>query len=142
MKMFKVTDNYFVSPQISANDIDSIAAAGFKAVVCNRPDTEVQPSHQAAAIEQAARAAGLEFYILPLTHQTMTADIVAQQMSYSRMNGPVLAYCASGTRCTVAWSMGSASEGTDIDTILAAAQAAGYQLEGLRPTLATLASQD
>jgi hypothetical protein len=38
--------------------------------------------------------------------------------------------------------MGSASEGTDIDTILAAAQAAGYQLEGLRPTLATLAGQD
>ena len=72
--MFKVTDNYFVSPQISADDIDSIAAAGFKAVVCNRPDTEVQPSHQAAAIQKAARAAGLEFYILPLTHQTMTAD--------------------------------------------------------------------
>ena len=109
--------------------------AGFKTVICNRPDGEVPPSHQAKAVKVAVRAAGLEFHILPLTHQTMTPDVIAQHMVLSRLAGPVLAYCASGTRCTVAWAIGSAAEGKDINQILSAAEAGGYQLSGLRPTL-------
>ena len=115
--------------------------AGFKAVICNRPDSEVPPSHQSAALENAARASGLEFYTLPLTHQTMTTEIVSQQMALSRLTGPVLAYCATGTRCTVAWAIGSANEGGEVDAILSVAQAAGYQLEGLRPTLDAIVNQ-
>lgn len=135
----EITENYFVAPQIEVADIPAIVEAGFKTVVCNRPDSEVPPSHQALAIETAVRAAGLEFHVLPLTHQTMTSDIVATQMKLSRGTGPVLAYCATGTRCTVAWAIGSASEGKDIDQILAIAEKGGYQLAGLRPTLEDVA---
>ena len=141
MNMHQITTNYFVAAQISTGDVQEIVQAGFKAVICNRPDAEVPPSHQSAALENAARASGLEFYNLPLTHQTMTTEIVSQQMALSRLTGPVLAYCATGTRCTVAWAIGSANEGGEVDAILSVAQAAGYQLEGLRPTLDAIVNQ-
>ena len=141
MKIKAITDHYFVTPQISVDDVPAIVESGFKTVICNRPDREVPPSHQAHTLEAAVRAAGLEFHALPMTHQTMTPDVIAQQMTLSRSDGPVLAYCASGTRCTVAWAIGSAVEGQDIDQILSATQAGGYPLEGLRPTLEEVAQK-
>ena len=98
MKFKAITDHYFVTPQISVDDVPAIVESGFKTVICNRPDREVPPSHQSHTLEAAVRAAGLEFHALPMTHQTMTPDVIAQQMALSRSDGPVLAYCASGTR--------------------------------------------
>lgn len=131
-----ITPRYFVSPQIAVEDIPAIADAGFKTVICNRPDAEVPPSHQAEAIRAAAEAAGLRFEVLELTHQTMTPDNVALQRNLAEQcDGPVLAYCASGTRCSVVWALGQAGD-MSADEILTATAAAGYQLEQLRPALA------
>ncbi|UWQ55292.1 TIGR01244 family phosphatase [Leisingera caerulea] len=136
-----ITPRYSVSPQISAEDLPAIAAAGYKMVICNRPDEEVPPSHQADAIRSAAEAAGLRFEVLPLTHQTMTPENVALQRElYEGSEGPVLAYCASGTRCSVVWALGQASD-MSADDILQKTATAGYQLDGLRPALASLASR-
>ncbi len=116
-----------------------IAAAGITTIISNRPDEEVPPPFQADAIEDAARAAGLGFVRLPLTHQTMTPPNVAAQMEHAATaGGPVLAYCASGTRSTVVWCFGQAGE-MATDDILNAARAAGYDLENLRPTLDAIA---
>ncbi|MCG7622401.1 TIGR01244 family sulfur transferase [Epibacterium sp. Ofav1-8] len=134
-----LTPRYSVSPQISVEDVPAIAAAGFTTVICNRPDAEVPPSHQAAALRAAVEAAGLTFQELPLTHQTMTAENVARQRElYENATGPVLAYCASGTRCSVVWSLGQAGD-LSVDTIMHVTQEAGYDLSGLRPTLDALA---
>ncbi|QDI76094.1 MULTISPECIES: TIGR01244 family sulfur transferase [Leisingera] len=136
-----ITPRYSVSPQISAEDLPAIAAAGYKTVICNRPDEEVPPSHQADAIRDAAEAAGLRFEVLPLTHQTMTPENVALQRElYESSDGPVLAYCASGTRSSVVWALGQASE-LSADDILQKTAAAGYQLDGLRPALDSLANR-
>jgi len=137
-----ITPRYFVSPQIATEDLTAIAQAGFKAVICNRPDGEVPPSHQAEAIRAAAEAAGLRFESLPLTHQTMTPDNVAKQRALAEVcEGPVLAYCASGTRCSVVWALGQASD-LSADDILSKTAAAGYVLDGLRPTLEQLAAKN
>ena len=135
-----ITPRYFVSPQISAEDIPAIAEAGFTRVICNRPDVEVPPSHQAEAIRAAVEAAGLEFLELPLTHQTMTPENVARQREMAEgCEGPVLAYCASGTRCSVVWALGHASD-LGADGVLTQTSAAGYQLDNLRPLLEQIAS--
>lgn len=135
-----ITPRYAVSPQISAEDMPKIVADGYKTVICNRPDSEVPTSHQAAAIRAAAEAAGLVFRELPLTHQTMTPENVAQQRAfYEESPGPVLAYCASGTRCSVIWSLGVATEMSP-DEILQKTSAAGYQLDGLRPALESISA--
>ena len=138
MDIRPITDRYSVSPQISVEDVPAIAEAGYTKVICNRPNVEVPPSHQADAIEQAVRAAGMEFEVLELTHQTMTPENVERQRELADCDsGKVLAYCASGTRCSVVWALGQCQDLAP-DEILAKTAAAGYQLDGLRPTLEQL----
>jgi uncharacterized protein (TIGR01244 family) len=141
MDIRQITPRYAVSPQIDPEDLGVIAAAGFTTVICNRPDEEVAPSHRADMVAEAARAAGLAFHVLPLTHQTMTSENVARQRELiEESQGPVLAYCASGTRCSVVWSLGQAGH-LPVDQIMQATAAAGYDLAGLRPQLAALEAQ-
>lgn len=140
MDIRHIDDSYHVSPQITPEDVSAIADAGFAAIICNRPDEEIPPGLQAAAVGRAAAEAGLAFHVLPLTHQTMTPDNIAAQMAMvDGTEGNVLAYCASGTRCTVIWSLAQALNGTmATDEILGKAAAAGYALDGLRPQLDAL----
>lgn len=141
MDIRPLTPTYAVSPQISPEDLPLIAKAGFSTVICNRPDAENPPEWQAAAMAEAAAAAGLQFHNLPLTHQTMTAENVARQRDLiNAASGPVLAYCASGTRSSVIWSLGQAGH-LSTDQILAATAQAGYQLDQLRPALDAMAAQ-
>ncbi|WP_415403361.1 TIGR01244 family sulfur transferase [Tateyamaria sp. SN3-11] len=139
MDIRQITPTYFVAPQVDPADMADIAAAGITTVICNRPDEEVPPAFQADAIEAAATAAGLEFVRLPLTHQSMNAQNVARHFDVAaQAQGPVLAYCASGTRSTVVWCLGQAGE-MQTDDILAAARSGGYDLDNLRPTLESIA---
>jgi uncharacterized protein (TIGR01244 family) len=140
MDMRQITETYFVAPQIDPSDAAVLAAAGIVRVICNRPDMEVPASHQSSAMAAAMAAAGVDFQVLPLTHQSMTAENVGRQAELiESAGGPVLAYCASGTRSAIAWSLGQAVNRTrQPDEILASASRAGYQLEGLRPTLMAL----
>lgn len=139
MDIRPLTPRYAVSPQLSPEDLPAVAEAGIVRVICNRPDAEVPPSHQAAAIRAAAEAAGLQFECLELTHQTMTPQNVARQRQMAQdADGPVLAYCASGTRCSVIWALGEAGH-TPVDEILSRTSGAGYALDGLRPTLEQIA---
>ncbi|WGW03785.1 TIGR01244 family sulfur transferase [Tropicibacter oceani] len=137
----QITPRYHVTPQITPEDMPAVKAAGFVRVICNRPDAENPPALQAEAMAEAAKAAGLEFEVLPLTHQTMTPENVARQKALiDDAAGPVLAYCASGTRCTVIWALGQVGA-QGVDEILTQAAQAGYDLAGLRPTLDALAAQ-
>ena len=60
--------------------------------------------------------------------------IKAQLDLVSDVKGAVLAYCATGTRCTVVWAL-SQSGRRGADEILKITKQAGYNLEGLRPHL-------
>ncbi|MGB7319001.1 MAG: TIGR01244 family sulfur transferase [Planktotalea sp.] len=135
MTISPITPTYAVSAQIDPSDFASIAAAGYKTVICNRPDAENPPHLQAAAMAEAAQKAGVDFKVLPLTHQTMTPENVAKQFEYvANAGGPVLAYCASGTRCSVIWALSQAGK-QSADDILAQTAKAGYDLSGLRGAL-------
>jgi uncharacterized protein (TIGR01244 family) len=141
MNIRQITPTYAVSPQIAPDDCQAIADAGFVAIICNRPDVETTPDTQAVAVEAAAKAAGLAFTVLPLTHQTMNIDnIAAHKAAIDTANGPVLAYCASGTRSSIVWSLGQAGVMAS-DDIIAATSQAGYDLRGLHPQLEMLAAQ-
>lgn len=138
MDIRQITPTYHVSPQIDAADAQAIKDAGYVRVICNRPDSEVPPALQSDAIGAAMRAAGLEYEFLPLTHMTMNPENVARQDGLAQADGPVLAYCASGTRCTMLWALARAGS-LSSDAILDTAAKAGYDLGGLRPTLDALA---
>jgi len=135
MHIKAITPTYAVSEQIDPSDFPAIVEAGFKTVICNRPDAEVPPHLHGANMSIAAEAAGVTFKILPLTHQTMTPENVAKQFEMvDAAGGPVLAYCASGTRCSVIWAL-SQSGKQSADDILRQTAQAGYDLSGLRNAL-------
>ena len=134
-----IDKNYHVSPQIEPYQIAEIAEKGFVKIICNRPDIEVPDSYSSSLMAKLAREAGIDFEVLELTHQTMTLENVKKQRAFFiDVNGPVLAYCASGTRCSIIWAMGEAVSGTEISVILEKTQSAGYDLKGLQPTLQNL----
>lgn len=136
MNFICIDKNYHVSPQIEPFQISDIADQGFVKVICNRPDFEVPPSLSSLVMADLVSEAGIEFHILELTHETMTPEnILKQRKIFMDASGPVLAYCASGTRCSVIWALGEAMTGTNINYILEKTSAAGYNLHGLEPTL-------
>ncbi|MEM6305808.1 MAG: TIGR01244 family sulfur transferase [Pseudomonadota bacterium] len=135
MDIRQITPTYFVSPQIDPADMAALKEAGITRILCNRPDEEVPPSHQAASLRAAAQAAGIEFEVQPLTHQTMVPEVIANNRALgAATDHVVLAYCASGTRSTIAWALGQAGQ-MPRDEILQAARDGGYDLGNIAHVL-------
>jgi uncharacterized protein (TIGR01244 family) len=135
MDIRKLTPTYYVSPQIAPADMEALREAGFTTILCNRPDVEVPPSHCADTIRKAAEEAGIAFAEFPLTHQSMVPDAIAENRALGAdCDGMVLAYCASGTRSTIAWALGQAGK-MPADEIIAAAHEGGYDISNMQQVL-------
>ncbi len=141
MDLRPITETYSVSPQMEPTDMAALAEMGVTTVICNRPDGENPGPLQAAAMQEAAEAAGLHFVFNPITGGAMTLQNVEEQAeAMAAADGAVVAYCASGNRSSIVWALGQAGN-LSTDEILAATQAAGYDLSGLRPQLDAMAAQ-
>lgn len=97
-----LTADFAVAPQLSPDDMQAVADAGFKSVIINRPDMEGGPDQPASAdVIAAARAAGLAVEYQPVVSGAMTPEDVARfAVLLKELPAPVLAYCRSGTRCS------------------------------------------
>lgn len=139
MNINELSPDYSVASQIKIEDIATIVNAGFKSVICNRPDQENSVTCQIKAIKTAVMAAGLEFAENVFDSDSFGSDEVNCQIELLRkMPSPILAYCASGNRCSVIWAFSLAGV-LEIGAILEATTNAGYQLSHLRPQLENLA---
>jgi uncharacterized protein (TIGR01244 family) len=89
-----------VAPQLDPAAMAEAARAGFKSVVNNRPDFEGGPGQPtSAAMEAAARAAGLEYRYVPVESAYQTPEeIAAFAQIMEQLPRPVLMYCRSGSR--------------------------------------------
>jgi sulfide:quinone oxidoreductase len=131
MQLNKVTDALSVSPQISAADVAAIRDAGFRAIICNRPDGEGADQPNFEEIEAAAKALGLEARYQPITSgMVRDEDADAFGQALMELPGPVLAYCRTGTRSATLWSL-SQAKSRPVPEILAATKAAGYDMAGV-----------
>lgn len=140
MDIKPLSDAYAVSPQIAPNDLAAVKAAGFTTVICNRPDGEIPPDLHAAVLAAAAEEMGLTFIENPVFHGGLaqeTLDIQAEAMG--RAGEKVLAYCASGNRSAIVWSLIKAPE-LGADGVLAATRAAGYDHSPFRAQFAAMAT--
>jgi len=136
MDIRKISPKFSVSPQITAEDMKEIAAQGFRAVICNRPDGEGvdQPSFE--EIEAAATAAGLEIRYVPVKSGMVNdSDVAAFSAALDEVQRPVLAYCRTGTRSATLWSFHE-SRKRPMSEILAATKAAGYDMNGVARRIA------
>ncbi|APO86162.1 bifunctional protein tyrosine phosphatase family protein/NAD(P)/FAD-dependent oxidoreductase [Marivivens sp. JLT3646] len=120
-----------VSPQITAADVKAIADAGFRAIICNRPDGEGADQPTFEEIDTAAKAAGLETLYLPIVSgKVEDADAAKFGDALDALPGPVLAYCRTGTRSATLWSL-SQAKSLSVSDILAATKSAGYDMGGV-----------
>lgn len=139
MDIRPLTDGYAVSPQIAPEDLPAIVEAGFRTVICNRPDGEIPPELQADALRQATEAAGLRFVLNPVIGGAISPDnVTAQGDAISGSDGPVLAYCASGNRSSIVWALSQAGR-QPTDTLIAIPARYGYGLEPFRGLIDQLA---
>ena len=138
----KLSDQVIASPQISIADLDEAKAQGVTLVVCNRPDDEEPGQLNSASVEAAAKDRGMTFVSIPITHSGFSEpQIAAMEEALSDADGKVLAYCRSGTRSTLLWSLVQAKEGCNPDATAAAAAAAGYDVSSVRPAMDMLAAK-
>jgi uncharacterized protein (TIGR01244 family) len=97
-----VADDVCVAPQLTPEAMAELARLGFRSVVNNRPDFEHGPDQPtSAAIEEAARAAGLEYRFLPVNGGYQSPEeIAAFAKMLDELPRPMLAFCRSGARST------------------------------------------
>ncbi len=134
----RITDGVFVAPQITAADVALAAQQGLRTIVNNRPDGESADQPDGATIAAAATAAGLAYVAIPVDHTGFNLDQVTA-MAAALEQGPLLAYCRSGTRSCNLWALAAAKRGGDPDAIIMAASHGGYNVAGLMPLLRQLA---
>ena len=135
-----VTESFCASPQIGLADVAEARARGFALIVNNRPEGEAEDQVPGPEIEAAAREAGLRYVAIPVTHARFSEEQVRSMAeALAQAPGPVLAYCRSGMRSTLLWSLAQASRGHDPDAIAAQAAGAGYDVASIRPLLESLA---
>jgi uncharacterized protein (TIGR01244 family) len=138
----KIDDSISVAPQITAEDIAAIKAAGFTAIVNNRPDDEQDGQPAGDSIRAAAEAARLAYTAIPITHAGFSLPQVTAMVDIlEAADGPVLAFCRSGTRSCNLWALAQARMGEHPAVLIEKAADAGYDLSGLRPLLDQLSAQ-
>lgn len=138
----KIDEKISVAPQIAPEQVADLAAAGFRGVVNNRPEGEELGQPTGDAVRAAAEAAGLSYTAIPVTHAGFSAtQVEAMAKALEAADGPVLAYCRSGTRSCNLWALAEASRGGDPDALTAKAAGAGYDISGIRPLLDALSGR-
>lgn len=133
MPTFKhVTDDLSVAPQISLADVAEAARLGFTTLINNRPDGEEPGQPTSAQVEAAAREAGLAYAHIPVRGGPGPAEVEAVRELVDAADGPVLAFCRSGTRSIVTWSIGQAQSGArSRGELVSLGREAGYDLSGV-----------
>ncbi len=135
MAFKKLTNDFSVAAQIAESDIIEAAKNGFVAIIGNRPDGEEAGQPSAAAVAALAHQHGLKFAYIPVTVGAMhDADVAKMAAALKEANGPVLAYCRSGTRATMMWGLAQAGH-MPADAIFAAAAQARYDIAAVKPNI-------
>ncbi|MFN3511491.1 MAG: TIGR01244 family sulfur transferase [Phenylobacterium sp.] len=130
----KVTDEISVSPQISVEDVAAAAAQGFRTIINNRPDGEEPGQPSNAELEAAARARGLAYHHVPVRGSPTPDQVAAEREILQAAEAPVLAFCRTGTRSIVTWSIGEALAGArGREELVALGTQAGYDLDQVLP---------
>lgn len=135
-----LSDTFSVSPQLTESDVQAAADLGFKHIVCNRPDGEDDGQPDFQTVSDLAVKLGMSTHHIPFDNYSLSGAVIdAMQQTLDSLDGPVLAYCRSGTRCTVAWSALERRAGKDLDGIQATTSSAGYDLSAQRSLIEALA---
>ena len=137
MDFKKISENYAAKGQVFPQDMGEIADLGFKTIINNRPDGEEMGQPADAELKAAAEAEGLSFVFIPMTLPILSPELVTQHhAAIEASDGPVFAFCRSGTRSTILWALTQVCfHGKSISEVTSAAAREGYDLSGMAQLL-------
>ncbi len=127
----RVTDDFWVAPQVSEEDVRAAAAAGFRTLVSNRPDGEEAGQPSAEEVQAWAEQNGMAFLSFPVSGMPTAETALAQDQALTGGDTRTLAFCRTGTRSIMVWALAQSARGRPRDELLEAGAAAGYDLSKL-----------
>lgn len=128
MKIRQITAEFSVSPQIAKDDAPKIANLGFGKVINNRPDGEEDGQPSSMNIMTAVSSKGMGYLHIPISGSNISdQDISDFRQAVQSANGPVLAFCRTGTRSAKLWAL-CETEKRSVSDVIRLAAAAGYDL--------------
>lgn len=126
----------FVTSQLRPENISYLRSRDIRYVVDLRPDGEAADQPSSRAMEIAARAAGMEFFYIPIPHETIpdaSVEALANAVQGRTYGGAVL-YCRTGRRAVRTFALTEASRpnGPSADKILDMVVKAGFTADDLK----------
>ncbi|MEM1364392.1 MAG: sulfur transferase domain-containing protein [Pseudomonadota bacterium] len=109
----RVTDDYVVTGQIVVEQLPMIVEAGFKSILCTRPDNEDPGQTDFATIAAEAEKLGLPARKIDVVgHIGITAENLTDFVdAWEELPRPIFGYCRSGQRAAVLYSMAESQIG-------------------------------
>jgi len=127
-----VTADFSVSPQIALSDLKVAANQGVKCIICNRPDDEDAGQINSAQVRAATETLGMSYIHIPVIGGPTPDQVEEMHAAIAKADGPVLAYCRSGTRSIVTWAIGQMVSGErEVPELIALGTVAGYDLSSV-----------
>lgn len=135
METKALTPHLSVATQITASDLATFMQRGFKTIINNRPDGEVEGQPLSADLAAEASRMGLVYIDIPVSSSVITnQDVLDFGAQLAVAEAPVLAFCRTGTRSTTLWALDAAIT-QDVEHIIETAKRAGYDLSKCKERL-------
>jgi len=125
-----------VTGQLHPDDVVTLKNAGYRAIICNRPDGEGSDQALFADIERAAQQHGMQAHYLPADTSKVSdeqAELFGKLLE--TLPKPIVAYCRSGMRSTTLWAL-SQARAQPLEQIVDAAKKAGFDMASVARRIA------
>ena len=99
----ELTDVLSVAGQIQPGDVADLAASGYTAIICNRPDDDESGQPSMDAVAAACEQVGVTFVRYPVTALNFPGDDLTLMDDAMNSGDKTLAYCRSGARSANLW---------------------------------------
>lgn len=106
MSIDRIAPEFAVCPQLRPEELPSVADAGYRAIVNNRPDGEAPDQPPSAEIEAEARRLGLDYAYIPVVPGQLGEEHARALNRFLESAGrPVLGFCRTGNRAAQVWKL-------------------------------------
>lgn len=125
----QLDESTLVGGQIAPADVAGLKAQGVTMIVNNRPDGEEVGQPTSTEIEDAAKAAGLDYRHVPIARGMGPSDVEAMRAAmHAAGAGKLFAFCRTGNRSTLAWAVAKSEDGMSRDDLERCVGGAGFNL--------------
>lgn len=90
--------DFAVAGQIAPEEVAKVAQAGFKTILCARPDNEEPGQPSFSTIASAADKLGVKTVHIPVSGGIGEGQLIRMEAALKDLPRPMLGYCRSGAR--------------------------------------------